>query len=157
MSNYNGTPLEAKQMSIYDFLEDNCWNDCEIKSQEVAPSETLPQVDEAQAVNYYVTDKDGNNVDIYPSSALDVNITVEVAEKTPTLADSKFEVNQIVTTVNPYEEGDEDFHHLKEVDGIEVRIVEVKFLPLDRGYYYEVETIGGLTPKLKYFYEHELK
>lgn len=69
--------MKMEQMSIYDFLQDG-------ESQEVAPSETLPQVDEAQeTVEFYA---DGKLVakQTVPSSALDVvsdlNIKAEPKE-----------------------------------------------------------------------------
>lgn len=83
--------------------------------------------------------------------------TVEATDEALVLAEPKFTENQIVTIVNPYEEDDEDYHHLKELDGVEVRIVSVRQTYKMKTIYYEVETIGGINPKLKYFYENELK
>ncbi|MBG9828511.1 hypothetical protein [Bacillus wiedmannii] len=138
-----------EQMSIYDFLQDG-------ESQEVAPSETLPQVDEAQAVNYYVTDKDGNNVDIYPSSALDVKNTVKATDKALVSADPKFEVNQIVTVVNPYDDEHEDYDYMKPLEGKEVRVIEIRSAYRTNTRYYVVEYLDGLLLN-GFFYEHELK
>lgn len=64
--------LKYQQMSIYDFIgeEDNFLP--EEKSQEVQPSETVPQVDEAQDESiYYVLDSKGNTREFSPSSDLD--------------------------------------------------------------------------------------
>lgn len=57
--------VKYKQMSIYDFLPEE-------KSQEVQPSESVPQVDEAQEESiYYVLDSKGNTREFSPSSDLD--------------------------------------------------------------------------------------
>lgn len=63
--------VKYKQMSIYDFLPEE-------KSQEVQPSETVPQVDEAQDESiYYVLDSKGNTREFSPSSDLDTRKTWE--------------------------------------------------------------------------------
>ncbi|MBK5492602.1 hypothetical protein [Bacillus sp. TH13] len=57
--------MSYKQLSIYDFLPEE-------KSQEVQPSESVPQVDEAQDESiYYVLDSKGNTREFSPSSDLD--------------------------------------------------------------------------------------
>lgn len=141
--------MRMEQMSIYDFLQDG-------ESQEVAPSETLPQVEEAQeTVEFYA---DGKLVakQTVPSSALDANNTVEVTDKTLISTEPKFEVNQIVTVVNPYDEGLEDYDYMKPLAGKEVRVIEIRSTNRTNTRYYVCEYLDGLLSN-GYFYEHELK
>ncbi|MFA2603657.1 hypothetical protein ABR763_01135 [Bacillus cereus] len=58
--------MRQEQMSIYDFLHDG-------ESQEVAPSETLPQVDEAQEDDLAIVDSILLRCGESPSSALDAS------------------------------------------------------------------------------------
>ncbi len=70
--------MKCEQLSIYDFIgEENNFLP-EEKSQEVAPSETLPQVDEAQEINPLYMRCTGE----IPSSAL-VTFKPEMRELTP--------------------------------------------------------------------------
>ncbi|MEZ2327349.1 hypothetical protein R1C46_26495 [Bacillus tropicus] len=148
--------MKMEQMSIYDFLQDG-------ESQEVAPSETLPQVDEAQEIT-------ANNVhQIIPSSALDVSgpsedeikyveftqtNTVEVTDKALISAEPKFEVNQVVTVLNPYSESHEDFHILEQYKSQERRVVGIS-VSKGKNIYETVLPYTQDSPH--YFYEHELK
>ncbi|MDF9611898.1 hypothetical protein P5763_07405 [Bacillus cereus] len=159
----------GKQMSIYDFLPDG-------ESQEVAPSETLPQVDEAQDEDrYYVLDSKGNTVEIFPSSDLDADKlitdnlvfnpegysekvieldTVEVTDKTLISAEPKFEVNQVVTVLNPYSENHEDFHILEQYKSQERRVVGIS---VSKGKNIYETVLPHTQDSPHYFYEHELK
>lgn len=78
-------------MSIYDFLQDG-------ESQEVQPSETVPQVDEAQEVKA-------------PSSALDTSIPTEDTDST------LFSVGDTVKIVNIYDKTHEDYEYMETVKG----------------------------------------
>lgn len=135
--------MKYEQMSIYDFLQDG-------ESQEVAPSETLPQVDEAQ------DDWDRGHSQPVPSSALDAKNTVEVTDKALISAEPKFEVNQIVTVVNPYNEGHEDYDYMMPLSGKEVRIIKIRSTNRTNTRYYVCEYLDGLLSN-GFFYEHELK
>ncbi|WP_144651046.1 hypothetical protein [Bacillus cereus] len=143
--------MKMEQMSIYDFLQDG-------ESQEVAPSETLPQVDEAQVVHWEPKTCEEfeayNKASAYPSSALDASDTVEVTDKALISAEPKFEVNQIVNVVNPYEPDYEDYDYMRAFEGLIYRIISIKEYP--KGFQYEVESYDAVTRKF-YFYEHELK
>lgn len=81
--------MQDEQISIYDFLQEE-------KSQEVAPSETLPQVDEAQ------------ESEKLPSSALDAKESTEDTDKT------LFSVGDNVKVINPYHYDHEDWDYLEE-------------------------------------------
>ncbi|HFK1452847.1 TPA: hypothetical protein ACGXMV_004153 [Bacillus pacificus] len=181
MSNYNGTPLEAKQMSIYDFLAEPLAKQVEKsilqdgESQEVQPSETVPQVDEAQEIITIFPDSPYEEEVIIPSSALDAKKqntlskesydailiecdnafdTVEVTDKALISAEPKFEVNQVVTVLNPYSEIHEDFHILEQYKSQERRVVGISFYKGKTIY----ETVLPHTQDSPhYFYEHELK
>lgn len=90
--------MKYEQMSIYDFLPDG-------EYQEVAPSETLPQVDEAQ--------EDGSTLGLVyrnysPSSALDAKESTEDTDST------LFSVGDTVKVINPYHYGHEDWDYLEE-------------------------------------------
>ena len=90
--------MQDEQISIYDFLQEE-------KSQEVAPPETLPQVDEAQ--------EDGSTLGLVymnysPSSALDAKESTEDTDKT------LFSVGDTVKVINPYHYGHEDWDYLEE-------------------------------------------
>ncbi|MCU5024496.1 hypothetical protein OB988_18685 [Bacillus cereus] len=68
--------MSYKQLSIYDFLPEE-------KSQEVQPSETDPQVDEAQDESiYYVLDSKGNTREFSPSSDLDTRTSNTLDKET---------------------------------------------------------------------------
>ncbi|MBR9655781.1 hypothetical protein [Bacillus cereus] len=141
--------MKMEQMSIYDFLQDG-------ESQEVAPSETPPQVDEAQEDDLAIVDSVLLRCGESPSSALDVNNTVEVTDKALISAEPKFEVNQIVTVVNPYDEGLEDYDYMKPLSGKEVRVIEIRSTDRTNTRYYVCEYLDGLLSN-GFFYEHELK
>lgn len=99
--------MEYDQLSIYDFLPKE-------KSQEVAPSETFPQADEAQADIYgdmaqqSAADVDCMVLEDIPSSALDAKESTEDTDST------LFSVGDTVKVINPYHYGHEDWDYLEE-------------------------------------------
>ena len=98
--------MQDEQISIYDFLQEE-------KSQEVAPSETLPQVDEAQ------------ESEKLPSSALDAKESTEDTDST------LFSVGDVLTVrkasdvynanIDP-----EDFYFLKEYEEEQVKLLNIR-------------------------------
>lgn len=143
---YLKSNAKYQQMSIYDFIEESQEVEyTQADRRQCLPSETQPQVDEAQ------DDKAGVYMisDLVPSSALDtdnlisenlvfnpdgyaekvVELPTEDTDKTCDDCHSKplFSVGDTVKVVNPYTEDDdpEDYHTLKELEGKEVYILEV--------------------------------
>jgi len=97
-----------EQMSIYDFIEE---------SQELPPSETVAQVDEAQ-------DDWKLNAINQPSSALDAKESTEDTDMT------LFSVGDVLTVRQASEvylsnESPEDFYFLKEYEGEQVKIIDI--------------------------------
>ena len=107
--------MQDEQISIYDFLPAG-------ESQEVAPSETLPQVDEAQEY--------GSTLGLVyrnysPSSALDTKESTEDTDKT------LFSVGDVLTVrkasdvynanIDP-----EDFYFLKEYEEEQVKLLNIR-------------------------------
>ena len=98
--------MQDEQINIYDFLQEE-------KSQEVAPSETLPQVDEAQDVitpemRDLISHELEHGVDLTPSSALDAKEPTEDTDST------LFSVGDTVKVINPYHYDHEDWDYLEE-------------------------------------------
>lgn len=119
--------MENPQLSIYDFLPKE-------KSQEVAPSETHPQVDEAQVDIYgamaqqLAEDVECMVLGDIPSSALDTEKLISenlvfnpegYAEKvvglpTEDTDSTLFSVGDTVKVINPYHYDYEDWDYLEE-------------------------------------------
>ncbi|PHB23087.1 hypothetical protein COE80_19435 [Bacillus pseudomycoides] len=150
-----GQPERYEQMSIYDFLEE---------SQEVPPSETVPQVDEAPSVVLMLPK-------VSPSSALDTKESSEATDMPLVSEDGhyltfefpKFKTNQIVTVSIPEElifdlgrcpQDVENFYYLQDWKEKQVRVLSSKSHSR-RGFTYEVECVR--TGKSGHFYEDELK
>lgn len=117
--------MKFKQLSIYDFLQ-------EAESQEVAPSEMLPQVDEAQVVlNSFDDDGDYRK---YPSSDLDTTIPTEDTDLSLFSVGDKFKVvsasSLYDTDIDP-----ESYYYLLDYQG---KTLEVKSI----GDCYVI-TVGG--------------
>lgn len=153
-------------MSIYDFLPEE-------KSQEVQPSESVPQVDEAQVVlNSF--DEDGDYKK-YPSSALDTcptcsypmhfpsyrfctNVNCEYLKPAEDTDKTLFSVGDVLTVKSPDEvysmdTHPEDYYHLQEHQGKKVVITSRR--KAYRGVFYgtSIEENG----KVPFFYHRELK
>lgn len=145
--------MSYKQLSIYDFLPEE-------KFQEVQPSESVPQVDEAQ------------ESEELPSSALDTSKLISenlvfnpegYAEKVTELptedTDSTlFSVGDVLTVKSPDEvysmdTHPEDYYHLQEHQGKKVVITSIR--KAYRGVFYgtSIEENG----KVPFFYHRELK
>ncbi|MCU5640241.1 hypothetical protein OCB39_25585 [Bacillus cereus] len=122
-----------KQLSIYDFLPEE-------KSQELPPSETVAQMDEAQ------------ESEKLPSSALDTKESTEDTDST------LFSVGDVLTVKSPDEvysmdTHPEDYYHLHEHQGKKVVITSRR--KAYRGVFYgtSIEENG----KVPFFYHRELK
>lgn len=121
--------MQDEQISIYDFLNG--------ESQEVAPSETLPQVDEAQTVELYA---DGVLIckETISSSALGT-ITFEHSGKTYVTSKPTEDTDNVVTNSTLFSVGDtvkvrqandvydkysstEDYYFMKEYEGMSVTL-----------------------------------
>ncbi|WP_144575426.1 hypothetical protein [Bacillus cereus] len=167
--------MKYKQMSIYDFIDEAT----EVlsayeKSQEVQPSETVPQVDEAQErFNIECAKQLVNDLELkLPSSALDTEKLISenlvfnpegYAEKVTELptedTDSTlFSVGDVLTVKSPDEVYSmdthlEDYYHLQEHQGKKVVITSVR--KAYRGVFYgtSIEENG----KVPFFYHRELK
>ncbi|WKV24062.1 hypothetical protein PSYJYH_000027 [Bacillus phage PSYJ-YH] len=124
-NSYLKSNVDYKQLSIYDFLEeDNFLQDGE--SQEVAPSETLPQVDEAQEVKAPSSALDtekliSENLVFNPEGYAEkvVELPTEDTDKTCDGCHGKplFSVGDTVKIINPYSEDDEDYAYIQTVEG----------------------------------------
>lgn len=97
-----------KQLSIYDSLQVG-------ESQEVAPSESLPQVDEAQEVEF-----DGL-VKYNPSSALDTPIPTKDTDSTLFSVGDTLKVRQANDVYDKYS-SPEDYYFMKEYEGMSVTL-----------------------------------
>ncbi|WDS60541.1 hypothetical protein BC6_00026 [Bacillus phage BC-6] len=99
--------MKYEQMSIYDFLQNG-------ESQEVQPSETVPQVDEAQEVNA-------------PSSDLDASIPTEDTDNVVTNS-TLFSVGDTVKVRSPFdvttpEEDPETWFYMDKFQKVPLEIV----------------------------------
>ncbi|MGX5594653.1 hypothetical protein [Bacillus cereus] len=131
--------MKYKQMSIYDFIgeEDNFLP--EEKSQEVQPSETDPQVDEAQEEKRIPIMFRHEWKTESPSSALDTrktwekivdfeaSLTKEPPEDTDNVVTNStlFSVGECARVVNPYHYGHEDWDYLEDFKGKVVKLSEL--------------------------------
>ncbi|WP_163051641.1 hypothetical protein [Bacillus cereus] len=116
--------VKYKQMSIYDFLPEE-------KSQEVQPSETDPQVDEAQVDIYGAMSqqlsKDVEDMILgdVPSSALDAKESIEDTDSTLFSVGDVVKVRQArdlyLSHIDP-----EDYFHMKEYENCIVSILKVR-------------------------------
>lgn len=161
--------VKYKQLSIYDFLPEE-------KSQEVQPSETVPQVDEAQEEDAWKF-----NAINSPSSALDIKVHInkgdtyigytnlkvaneiksidpEVIITTEDTDSTLFSVGDVLTVKSPDEvysmdTHPEDYYHLQEHQGKKVVITSRR--KAYRGVFYgtSIEENG----KVPFFYHRELK
>ncbi|MGI8362738.1 hypothetical protein [Bacillus cereus] len=146
--------VKYQQMSIYDFIE-TCegMDDLEhVKSQEVQPSETVPQVDEAQEEKRIPVMFRHEWKTESPSSALDTKESTEDTDKT------LFSVGDVLTVKSPDEvysmdTHPEDYYHLQEHQGKKVVITSRR--KAYRGVFYgtSIEENG----KVPFFYHRELK
>ncbi|AFQ14626.1 hypothetical protein P9133_32055 [Bacillus thuringiensis] len=121
-----------EQMSIYDFIEDSekTLRDYE-KSQEVQPSETVPQVDEAQeSEKLPSSDLDTrapNTLDIETYKAI-VEECEEAFQPTEDTDSTLFSVGDVLTVrkadeVYSFEENPEDHSAVERFEGLKVEIV----------------------------------
>lgn len=87
-----------------------------------------------------------------------VKSSSEVAEKTglsiPTLDDMKFEVNQLVEVVNPYDEDHEDYEYMNRYRSLEGRIIRRRITGRSHLKLYTLMMTEGEEVS---FYENELK
>lgn len=87
-----------------------------------------------------------------------VKSSSEVAEKTgltiPTLDDMKFEVNQLVEVVNPYDEDHEDYEYMNRYRSLEGRIINRRITGRNHFKLYTLMMTEGDEVS---FYENELK
>lgn len=111
--------MSYKQLSIYDFLPEE-------KSQEVQPSESVPQVDEAQEEKRIPVMFRHEWKTESPSSALDTRKTWEkivdfeaslTKESTEDTDSTLFSVGETVKVINPYDVSSEDYSYMETVSG----------------------------------------
>jgi len=148
--------MQYNQLSIYDFLQDGEFLDSrQCKSQEVTPSETLPQVDEAQEVTKgSVVEKDTKMMldSIMlpiktPSSDLDTQIPTEDTDL------PLFSVGDVLTVRQAsevYSYQNENYDWIKTYEG-----KSAKVLSFD-GKSYECEVVDTIKLILR-FYPNELE
>lgn len=126
--------VNYKQMSIYDFIgEENNFLP-EEKSQEVQPSETAPQVDEAQETVELYADGKLIATSTVPSSALDTKIPTEDTDNVGSESSTDktlFSVGDVLTVrqaSNVYnaDEQPEDFYFIKEYEGEQVKVLNIR-------------------------------
>lgn len=175
---YKQLVAEERQLSIYDFIgEENNFLP-EEKSQEVQPSETDPQVDEAQEDDLAIVDSILLRCGESPSSALDTRASNTLDKETyeaileeceeafqPTedtdnvvTNSTLFSVGDVLTVKSPDEvysmdTHPEDYYHLHEHQGKKVVITSRR--KAYRGVFYgtSIEENG----KVPFFYHRELK
>lgn len=159
---YKQLGAKERQLSIYDFLPEE-------KSQEVQPSETDPQVDEAPKLWEMIIAADNefheSALDTRASNTLDKETYEAILEEceeafqpTEDTDSTLFSVGDVLTVKSPDEvysmdTHPEDYYHLQEHQGKKVVITSIR--KAYRGVFYgtSIEENG----KVPFFYHRELK
>ncbi|AMR85235.1 hypothetical protein P4K49_30870 [Bacillus cereus] len=157
--------MSYKQLSIYDFISEENNFLPEEKSQEVQPSETVPQVDEAQVVlNSFDDDGDYKK---YPSSALDTSKLIsenlvfnpegyaEKATELPTedTESTLFSVGDVLTVRVPdFEDSEpENYYFIKALEGKHFKVLDIDSLHIT------CEAVSVYDDKIYKFYHYEVR
>lgn len=134
--------MKYEQMSIYDFLNE--------ESQEVPPSETVPQVDETQEFYMCGTSVKENHGWEKPSSDLDTPSSKDT--DVPLFFEGKnLKVKKASEVCSP-EENPEDYYHLEAFEG---RVIKLLALTNKVRKLWLARVID--TSEEQFFYEHEIK
>ncbi|MDR5022708.1 hypothetical protein FOL75_12210 [Bacillus thuringiensis] len=141
--------VKYQQMSIYDFIE-TCedMDDLEhVKSQEVQPSETVPQVDEAQEEKRIPVMFRHEWKTESPSSALDTEESTEDTDKT------LFSVGDVLTVRVPdFEDSEpENYYFIKALEGKHFKVLDIDSLHIT------CEAVSVYDDKIYKFYHYEVR
>ncbi|MGR5980273.1 hypothetical protein ACT7DJ_28360 [Bacillus cereus] len=157
---------EERQLSIYDFLPEE-------KSQEVQPSETDPQVDEAQEiVNLYADGKliatstvPSSALDTKASNTLDIETYEAIVEECEEAFQPTEDTDNVVTNSTLFSVGDvltvkvpdfedsepENYYFIKALEGKHFKVLDIDSLHIT------CEAVSVYDDKIYKFYHHEVR
>ncbi|MCU5455271.1 hypothetical protein OCA97_14835 [Bacillus cereus] len=153
--------MSYKQLSIYDFLPEE-------KSQEVQPSETVPQVDEAQeTVELYADGKliatstvPSSDLDTRAPNTLDIETYKAIVEEceeafqpTEDTDSTLFSVgDKARVRVPDFEDSEaEDYYFLKALEGKHFKVLDIDSLHIT------CEAVSVYDDKIYQFYHYEVR